>query len=196
MERIKFMIKIYNKKKNPHISDYGYHLTHRKNLDNILKNGLKRKIYHKKDNYERWVLNNVLYKGKSPIYFFANVDINKKLSEELRYEINKADFDIMLKCNVNNFNQLADIPHFLDFSNILLEVPEKIENSYLKNEYGEDDLEIDKIFRYNSFLTRGTIPIKKFLTDDSLNESFIFYTETFCIAEDIPSKYIIKVINL
>lgn len=185
-------------RKNPYISTYGYHLTNSKNLDNILRHGLKRKIYHKKDNYERWVLNNVLYGGKSPLYFFANLNFMKNASDLLQYTFEQNEADIILKVNVEKFNQLADIPHFLDFAEILVNFTKNINDTYLakfENRRLEDPI-AEKIFTYNTFLTSNRLPLTRFLTNEKLNEDIIFYTETFCIAEDIPARYIEEVIKI
>lgn len=185
-------------RKNPYISTYGYHLTNSKNLDNILKHGLKRKIFHKKDNAERWIYNNVLYGGKSPLYFFANLNFMKNASDLLQYTFEQNEADILLKVNVEKFNQLADIPHFLDFVEIFLTCPEPEDYNkcYLEAPDGIEDPVAEKIFTYNTFLTSKKLPLKRFLTDEKLNEDIIFYTETFCIAEDIPAKYIEKVVKI
>ncbi len=197
------MIKILRNKskvRNPYLYEYGYHLINSKNLDNILKNGLKRKIITEKDNYERYVLNNLLYEGKSPVYFFSSLNWKEKISPLLEYEIIQSKANKILKVDIRKFNQLADVPHFLDFSGFLMKIPENEQDSYLYNynNYTIDDYNLEKIWKKhtNVYEWNRKISIKKFKTDNSLNKDIILYTSTFCIASHISANYIIDVINI
>lgn len=183
------------KRKNPYLVKYGYHLTHKKHLNAILANGFKRKLYFQTDNHERWFLNNTLYGGKSPIYFFTNQEtfLGKNISPELKHFIKEENYDILLKIDVETFNQLPDIPHFLDSEHFRLKITSDLKNSYIYREIIPPTWSTEsKMFGW-FFEVRyqpGRIPIKKFIEDNELMTAVIFYTETFCIADNIGPQYI------
>lgn len=178
-------------KRNPYIVDYGYHLTSHRNLKSILTNGFKRSLYNKKANYERWLLNNLLYGGRSPIYFFTNKNPFDSMSPELEYSLKEAEVDTVLKVDVRKFNQLPDIPHLLDEGSFLLEEGKDLKETYLRLDYWDSE-RIHRIFA-KYFLISDKLPVVKFAENENLMNDTIFFTETFCIADDISSKYIIDV---
>lgn len=184
-----------NLKKNPYIVDYGYHLTSHRNLKSILTNGFKRSLYKQKSNYERWLLNNLIYGGRSPIYFFTNSDPFKSMSPELEYSLKESEANILLKVDIRSFDQLPDIPHLLDEGSFLLEIPDDINKSYLKLDYWESD-KTQRIFTKYLNLLNYTIPIEKFKTNENLMIDTIFFTETLCVADEISPKYIKEIIDL
>jgi hypothetical protein len=184
---IKRKITKLRKRKNPYISTYGYHATNSDYLKSILANGLKTKLLNKKDNYERWVYNQILYNGRSPIYFLTVPNFSK-VTEELKYTFSESKFDIILKVNVEKFNQLPDLYLLLDYGeNFELEIPEKFENAYIR--------ELSTSPLKNHFWETGKRKVKDFLNEDLATDTIIF-TESFCIAENIPAKYIEGIIYI
>ncbi len=182
------MIRIKKKlKRNPHVATYGYHATNSNHLKSIMTNGFKTKLLKQKENYERWLYNQILYKGRSPIYFLTVPNFSK-ISEELKYMFDESEVDVILKVNVDKFDQLPDLYLLLDREEFRLGNFENIEDAHIYAPILNDN-------PLKEFFDRRKLKIKNFLNEDLATET-IFLTESFCIAENIPSKYIEDVIYL
>lgn len=96
------------KKRNPYVVEYGYHLTHKKELPSILEKGLLPKYRGKRtDTYSLMRVQNLLYDSIRPIYFLDIPNI-KKLTREMKDYISRMKYDMILKVDIKNYNQLPD----------------------------------------------------------------------------------------
>lgn len=189
MIRIK---RIYKKKSNPYISDYGYHLTNSKNLNSILKKGLIPGFIEK--NYSAagsfGQISRYFYNNKQPIYFLDILDLNK-IPETLRKHFENSNYNIALKVDVSKFNQSPDINMLvIDYD---FQVIGGFGNSLLfsRNEF-KNIKSLNKILQKYDF----DIPFTELKNNEELQTELIFLTNTFTINQKIDPKYIEEVIKL
>lgn len=182
-------------KHNPYIVDYGYHLTSSDYLESILEKGL---LPSKKDIdylYIRKAINYLIYDKLSPIYFLDIPNLNK-IPLKLKDYFNQSGFDVLLKVNVSDFNQLPDVYALVaDYGFRLYPEPWLVEMQ--TGRYKQDSTigRLQKPFKKYANAD-GEIPIQDFIKNEELATETIFFTETFCVNERIPPKNIVEVIRI
>lgn len=178
-------------KRNPYIVDYGYHLTSSNYLDSILEKGLLPKNVIKVYNEQI----DLYYNYQIPIFFFLEKSIDSIITQYNKEHLKSRD--ILLTVNINKFSQLPDIPSFLEDPS-----PFAISNREQKGIIIWDQIEFEDSPKYEYF--RKYIKRKKFYglswtdirNDEELQMMMILTTNTFCINERIPPKYIEEIIRL
>lgn len=186
------------KRKNPYLADVGYHVTDSKNLQSILDEGFVRKYaenyYH---NYALLKIADFFFEGRRPIYFLDIDDLNK-ISPLMKIHLEEKD--LLLKVDVSDYdlqpdyNMLVIDYKFKIFSDI------KDKNFFLS--IREEDLKFSPyqdlkniFFNYGEIKNNGNwccIPLKTIKNNDEIKEELIYFTETFCINEDIPPSKILE----
>lgn len=184
--------KIIKQRKNPYIVQYGYHVTKSEYVDSILREGLKPSKKDVSFLHARKAINELIYNGYSPVYFLDLPDLNK-IPKKLKDYFRDFKLDVLMKVDVEDFNQLADVYSlFADFNVRLWPEPGFKSNSelsfditknspkYLKKYVNDDDL----------------IPVKEFISNEELATETIFHTESFCINQVISPKYIKDIMRI
>lgn len=175
-------------RKNPFLFTYGYHYTSEKELPKILEEGLKIR------DHGIFVTNKVrsFYGIKYPIFFF--IDPNVYSSFLARHFIKYGNKNILLRVNIKKFNQLPDLPSFLE-----------------PGREFEDDLHSDLIFlsgsgraeiyfkydpKYKNIKYLLEMEDRDYLTIDDIKSypeiqtDIINITGTFAITENVPPENI------
>lgn len=206
------MIKQNLRKKNPSFYKYGYHITIPENLENISKYGLKQNV--RSNNlflsYNESKFKEELYGRNFPIWFYITDNFNKLSSWSKSYfykykYINKKELNlILLKVNIENFDQYPDIEPLLNeeyfdfdvyshqqmYSNYLLKYINLKEPILLWNDIEEKNYKIPKKIKYYLKLFNNMIPISELKNNSKLILNLIDLTGTLCVIKNIPSKYI------
>lgn len=175
------MIKL-NKKRNPIITDYGYHATNSDNMKSIIKLGLIPGFSEKKyTDHDLAKISSYFYNNKQPLYFADLPDI-ERIPETLVHHFKKKRYDIWLKIDVSSLNQLPDLLmlvldfRFHTFNNVL-----SAPDLFYKN-----NKSLTKVLKKYDY----DIPFDKLKTDDDLITELILLTGTFVVNRKISSSYI------
>lgn len=184
-------------KRNPYVVEYGYHLTHKKELSSILEKGLLPKYRGLQSTSARlYNIQKDVYKSIRPIYFLTTPDIEKltfNMKEDLIYYLK---YDIILKVEVSNYNQIPD------YNCLILDYgfDYKRRELYLYPHYHysfyEELHELLKILNKYKNDYQITIPLKELKQNEKLQKDLINFTKTFCIDEPIPAYKIKEIIYL
>lgn len=194
--------KVKVKRKNPSFYKYGYHITSNHNLDSILDYGFKRKSGGDRYGSDSIDIAKIIYNNKIPIYFLTTPSL-KYLTPTFKAAFYEEQANIsMLKVDIENFNHLPDLDYLL------------MDDDY-KFLYSNEDEGIDFTRKFKNWFTLKQttskdipprlkkwvdeyriVPITEFKNDPKLTMAMIATTHTLCIAEDIPSKYIMDVLDL
>ncbi len=205
-------LKYKTKRKNPSFYKYGYHITSNENLDSILDHGFKRKSEGGRYTIDSFKIADIIYNNKIPIYFLTTPSL-KYLTPSFKADFYEHRNNIsMLKVDIEYFNHLPDLDYLLMDAKY----------QFIFNDYGRGPLApvrgdecIDFTRKYNArwdivasiskdipirlkpwISIHGCVPILEFKNDLKLTMALIATTHTLCISEDIPSKYIVDVIEL
>lgn len=194
------------KLKNPYLYDYGYHITSQDKLNSILDKGLVTHPVTDLDfeNYPWYVrqISKIIHYNKIPIYFLTTPSLEFLTPHFREMFYNSRHNTMILKVNIKKFNQFPDLDYLLmdpkfgfqlrKNSDYDLEIDFTVKESkfyfweYNNTKRNEIPVKLRKwVKEYN-----GTIPIKEFLKNQKLAIDTIATTHTFCVAENIPAKYI------
>lgn len=176
-------------RKNPFLFTYGYHYTSEKELPKISEEGLKIR------DHGIFVTNKVrsFYGTKYPIFLF--IDPNVYSSFLARHFIQYGNKNILLRVNIKKFNQLPDLPSFLEpgreFTDIL-----SSEDLILPADNNHAAIYINHDPRYKNIKYLLEMEDRDYLTIDDIKSypeiqtDIINITGTFAITENIPPENI------
>jgi len=195
-------IKSKIKRKNPSFYKYGYHITSNDNLDSILNDGFKRKLGGDRYGRDSIDIARIIYNNKIPVYFLTTPSL-KHLTPTFKAAFYEDRYNIsMLKVNIEKFNHLPDIDYLLMDENYRFiydyDDPQGIDfTRKYKNWFKVETTSKDIPSKLKKWVDKyGIIPIAEFKNDPKLTMAMIATTHTLCIAEDVPSKYIVDVLDL
>lgn len=206
-------LKSKSKRKNPSFYKYGYHITSNSNLDSILDNGFKRKSGGGRYGNDSFKIAELIYNNKIPVYFLTTPSL-KYITPSFKDDFYEDKDNIsMLKVDIEKFNHLPDIDYLLMDNNYRF-IFEDYNRDPLKPVLGDEYIDFTRKYkgwweiskstskdipiRLKSWVNKyhGLVPVIEFKNDPKLTMAMIATTHTFCIAEDIPSKYIVDVLDL
>lgn len=200
------------KRKNPSFYKYGYHITSNYNLDSILDYGFKRKSGGDRYGNDSFKIAELIYNNKIPIYFLTTPSL-KYLTPTFKAAFYEDKDNIsMLKVDIEKFNHLPDIDYLLMDENYKF-IFEDYNRNPLRPVLGDECIDFTRKYkgwwkigaatskdipvRLKPWVSKqGCVPITEFKNDPKLTMAMIATTHTLCIAEDIPSKYIMDVLDL
>lgn len=167
------------RKKNPSFYKYGYHSTKKVFLSDIIESGYLKpnfgrnmSLFWKKDYY------NIIEENFIPLFFF----ISEKTLIRKGYNFKN---HVILKIDVNEYDQYPDLPLFEGNSKV------KIEDSLI---YFQNNVDIPNIlYEYfeNKIWTK-----KQLFANRGLCEAIIKYTGSFTIIDEIPIQNIEEIIKI
>lgn len=202
IKRRKKIIKT-KRRRNPYLANVGYHVTNSENLQSILDNGFVRKYaenyYY---NYSLLEIADFFFEGRRPVYFL-DIDNLDKITPLMKYHFE--DKDLLLKVDVSSYDLQPDYNMlFIDYDFIFFDKDfnkesfrKRIEPYYMGTynfELEDYPKSLQKVFQKygKSNEHYSAIPLRTIKNNNEIKEELIFFTETFCVNEDIPPSKILE----